>query len=61
MADGDQRVYETRDEPLPPRCGANQRIGAAEARWAHNPKVPRSKLGFAIFFYLVGWPSGPRR
>ena len=36
-----------------------KRIGAAEARWAHNPKVPRSKLGFAM--HLVGWPSGPRR
>ena len=24
-----------------------QRIGAAEARWAHNPKVPGSKPGFA--------------
>ena len=32
-------------------CGGNQnnkRIGAAEARWAHNPKVLRSKLRFAI-------------
>ena len=38
---------------------ARQRSGAAEARWAHNPKVPRSKLGFATFW--VGWPSGPRR
>ena len=27
-----------------------QRIGAAEARWAHNPKVLRSKLRFATLF-----------
>ena len=25
-----------------------KRGGAAEACWAHNPKVPRSKLGLAI-------------
>ena len=29
-----------------------QRIGAAEARWAHNPKVLRSKLRFAILYFL---------
>ena len=29
-----------------------QRIGAAEARWAHNPKVLRSKLRFAILSLL---------
>ena len=29
---------------------SRQRIGAAEARWAHNPKVLRSKLRFAIYF-----------
>ena len=30
------------------RCQDFKRIGAAEARWAHNPKVPGSKPGFAI-------------
>ena len=30
-----------------------QRIGAAEARWAHNPKVLRSKRRFAIFAPLA--------
>ena len=30
-----------------------QRIGAAEARWAHNPKVVRSKLTFATLFLLL--------
>ena len=38
---------------------SKQRIGAAEARWAHNPKVVRSKLTFATLFLLqfllVGW------
>ena len=29
-----------------------QRIGAAEARWAHNPKVLRSKLRFAKLFLI---------
>ena len=29
-----------------------QRIGAAEARWAHNPKVPGSKPGFATQNFL---------
>ena len=29
-----------------------QRIGAAESRWAHNPKVLRSKLRFAILSLL---------
>ena len=29
-----------------------QRIGAAEAGWAHNPKVLRSKLRFAILSLL---------
>ena len=29
-----------------------QRIGAAEARWAHNPKGLRSKLRFAILSLL---------
>ena len=28
-------------------CQTYKRIGAAEARWAHNPKVPGSKPGFA--------------
>ena len=28
-------------------CRVFKRIGAAEARWAHNPKVPGSKPGFA--------------
>ena len=28
-------------------CQHFKRIGAAEARWAHNPKVPGSKPGFA--------------
>ena len=27
------------------------RSGAAEACWAHNPEVPRSKLGFAILIF----------
>ena len=26
--------------------------GAAEARRAHNPEVPRSKLGVAKFFFF---------
>ena len=30
-----------------------QRIGAAEARWAHNPKVVRSKLTFASLYIFV--------
>ena len=37
------------------RSVSSQRIGAAEARWAHNPKVPGSKPGFATknkFFYV---------
>ena len=34
------------------QSGRSERIGAAEARWAHNPKVPRSKLGFASYFAL---------
>ena len=29
-----------------------QRIGAAEARWAHNPKVLRSELRFAKLFLI---------
>ena len=29
------------------------RSGAAEACWAHNPEVPRSKLGFAINIFLT--------
>jgi hypothetical protein len=32
------------------RTKANWRRGLA--RWAHNPKVPRSKLGFASLFFL---------
>ena len=30
-----------------------QRIGAAEARWAHNPEVIRSKRIFATLFFVV--------
>ncbi len=30
-----------------PGSEISKRIGAAEARWAHNPKVPGSKPGFA--------------
>ena len=40
---------------------SRQRIGAAEARWAHNPKVLRSKLRFAILarFILIFSPKKP--
>ena len=31
-----------------------QRIGAAEARWAHNPEVIRSKRIFATLFFFSG-------
>ena len=45
--------------PPPSKQASKQRIGAAEARWAHNPKVVRSKLTFATLFLLqfllVGW------
>ncbi len=34
-------------------CDISQRIGAAEARWAHNPKVRRSKLRFAMVSRLL--------
>ena len=37
---------------LPVPAHSCQRIGAAEARWAHNPKVLRSKLRFAILSLL---------
>ena len=37
---------------LPVFAHSCQRIGAAEARWAHNPKVLRSKLRFAILSLL---------
>ena len=37
---------------LPVLAHPCQRIGAAEARWAHNPKVLRSKLRFAILSLL---------
>ena len=37
---------------LPMSAHSCQRIGAAEARWAHNPKVLRSKLRFAILSLL---------
>ena len=30
-----------------------QRSGAAEARWAHNPKVGGSKPPFAIIYFLT--------
>ena len=30
-----------------------QRSGAAEARWAHNPKVGGSKPPFAIFVFNI--------
>lgn len=26
-------------------------LGAVEARWAHNPQVPRSKRGEATFMF----------
>ena len=35
------------------RAQSHQRIGAAEARWAHNPKVLRSKLRFATVSRLA--------
>ena len=44
----------TETAPGDPRRAAYQRIGAAEARWAHNPKVPGSKPGFATFLRLDG-------
>ena len=39
--------------PGPEETEESQRIGAAEARWAHNPKVLRSKLRFAMLSRLV--------
>ena len=39
--------------PGPEETEESQRIGAAEARWAHNPKVLRSKLRFAMLSRLA--------
>ena len=33
-------------------CSHSQQSGAAEACWAHNPEVARSKLASAIIFFL---------
>ena len=33
----------------------SQRSGAAEARWAHNPKVGGSKPPFATFYIQTPW------
>lgn len=56
------RSWLTRDVYTVKIAGSNpavtffiMRSGAAEACWAHNPEVPRSKLGFANFnFPMTG-------